>query len=511
MSIPLEAVEEHADLPIAVDSEAPVATLKSRVVSGAGWSFLDNAAQQVLSLVIFVVLGRLLSPALFGVVSTALVFVLLMRSTVLTSVSTALVTLSSPVDEDYDTGFWLCVIIAGIAFVILNLAADPLARLYHIDEFSGVIRATSVIVLLFGLSYAHVGWARRNFRFRSLAMRNTISTAVAGLIGITVAVMGFGLTALVLNQVISALLGLLLLWRAIPWRPKLRFSWSRAKALLATAVPLGANQSLQFIAQNFDTALITYLLGPLSGGLYAAAKRVVGAIHIALWQPMASVALPAFAEVSGDAVRFGNAAVRVGRLVMALTAPLFAGIALTAPVAIVVLFGSKWLDAAPIMTVLAAFGLFVPSLGILNQMVMALGKAKVILLFTLLQMALSLAAIMLVGGRDPVRVALCLSAPTPIIFVLTLAMLTRLTAFPLGRYLMAIGRPLACTLVMAVAVLAVPDLHAGPLVQLIVLAGVGGAVYVAAALLIAREAVDDIWGFARSLLPRGLKNKRGLS
>lgn len=478
-------------------------SLKMRVFSGASWSFIDNASQQALSLVIFVILGRLLSPALFGVVSTAMVFVFLLRSTVLNSITTALVTLRAPEDEDYDTGFWLCFCIAVTFLAILNSVADPLSRFYKIEEFSSVIRMTSVIIVFSGLSYAHHGWAKRNFRFRSLAMRNTISTAVGGTVGIAVALTGFGLTALVLNQVITGALGLALLWRAIPWRPKMRFRASRARALLATALPLGANSSLQFIAQNFDTALVTYLLGPFGGGLYAAAKRVVLAVQIALWQPMASVALPAFAEVTGDPVRFGNAAVRMSRMVLALTAPLFAGIALTAPVSVLVLFGSKWQEAAPIMTVLASFGILAPSLGVLQQMMVTQGRARLILITTLVQMLLSLAAIWVTGAHDGVTVALCLSAPTLINFIVTLALLTQLTPFPIGRYLAAISGPLAATAVMATAVLALPNLGVGPLMQLIILTLVGGGVYALAALLMARSAVNELVGFALPLVRRG--------
>tara|TARA_R110000868_G_scaffold372687_1_gene636496 strand:- start:171 stop:1652 length:1482 start_codon:yes stop_codon:yes gene_type:complete len=491
-------------------SDPMVRSLKDRAISGAGWSFLDNAVQQALSLVIFVILGRLLSPALFGIVSTALVFVLLMRSTVLNSISTGLVTLRNPTSEDYDTGFWLCVVISLIAFGFINILAGPLSQFYGLSELLRVVRATSIIVLISGLSYSHIGWARRNFRFRSLAMRNSTSTAVGGAVGIVVALAGYGLSALILNQVIASVLGLWLLWRAIPWRPKRRFSLLRARAILSTALPLGVNQSLQFISQNFDTALVTFLLGPSSGGLYAAAKRVVGAIQIALWQPIASVALPTFAEVSGDPIRFGNAAVRVARLVMALTAPLFIGIALTAQLSIAVLFGPKWEGAAPIMAVLAAFGLFIPSLGILNQIVMAMGRAKLILIFTLLQMLLSVISIALVGKSDLVLLALCLSVPIPIVFMLTLITVARITTFPIKRYLIGIGVPLICTLAMAAAVWSIPPLNMGALTQLIISILVGGTVYVFGILSVARQVCIEVWSLIGPLLPASSRDRNGL-
>ena len=467
-------------------------SLKSRTISGVTWSFIDNISQQILSLVIFVILGRILSPALFGIVSTALIFVFLMRNTVLNSISTGLVMLRDPIDEDYDSGFWLCIIISASACLVVNLAAPMIANLYQISAFKGVIHATSVILLASGLSYAHIGWAKRNFLFKSLAMRNSISTGLAGIIGIVVAVQGYGIAALVLNQVIGSILGLLLLWRAVPWRPKIRFNRARMRAILATAVPLGANQTLQFVSQNFDTALVTYLLGPLGGGLYAASKRIVLSVQIAVSQPISSVALPVFAEVAHDPRRFNDAAVRIGGIVMAITAPIFAGLALTAPMAIAVLFGAKWANAAPTMTVLAAFAIIGPSLGILQTVVIALKHAKFVLVSTILQMTLALLGLYAWGRTGPIAVALCISAPSLIIYIITIGFTPTFSNFATLRYVAAVTRPLICTVIMAAAVLAVPNLHSGALVQLAVMAIVGALVYAAAAALLLRTILREM-------------------
>lgn len=486
--------------------------LKIRVISGVSWSFIDNTFQQILSLLIFFVLGRLLSPALFGVLSTSLIFVNLLRNMVLNSVSTGLVMLREPVDEDYDTGFWLCMIIALLGFLAANIFASSIASLYGVKAFEGVIRATSIILLVSGLGYAHTGWAKRNFRFKSLAMRGTISTGVAGALGIGLAVLGYGITALVVNQIVASLLGLLLIWRAIPWRPKMQFSVARARQILATAIPLGGTQSLQFIAQNFDTVLVTYLLGALNGGFYAASKRIVVAVQIMLWQPMSAVTLPAFAEVAHDARRLNDAVVRMGSLVMAMTAPLFVGLALTAPTTILVLFGSKWAAAAPTMTVLAGFATIGPSLSLIQTAALALKHGKFVLISTLAQMILSLVGIYLWGNRGPVEIAFCISAPPLIILAATLLIGRFYTPFLLKRYIVGVGRPLLCTGFMGLVVWAVPDLRAGPLAQLLVMIAVGALAYSAAGTLLLRDTMKEFSGpisriWQRVLKPSFLKPK----
>lgn len=160
------------------------------------------------------------------------------------------------------------------------------------------------------------------------------------------------------------------------------------------------------------------------------------------------------------------------------------------------------------MAVLASFALFAPSVGVLQQIVITLGRSKIILLTTLMQMALSLVAIGMMGRLSPSMVAVCLTGPVLVTLIVTLMVLTRITAFPLRRYFLAIGQPLACTAIMAGAVLLVPNLRMGPLAQLVAMAVVGGAVYVAASLILAREAVAELSEFARTLMrKRGHKEQ----
>lgn len=480
-------------------------SLKQRTLAGVSWSFVDNASQQILSFLIFMVLGRILSPSLFGILSTSLIFVNLLRNMALNAIATGLIMLRDPVDEDYDTGFLLCLIISSFGCVIANILAPWIAKLYGLGTFEGVIRATSIILLVSGMGYAHAGWAKKNFLFRSLAMRDTISTGIGGAVGIALAFLGYGIAALVVNQIVASVLGLALLWRVIPWRPRWRFSAQRARNILAIAGPLGGTQTLQFITQNFDTVLVTYLLGPLNGGFYAASKRVVLAIQIALWQPMAAVALPALAEVAHDPRRLNNAAARMAALVMATTAPLFAGLALTAPMTIVTLFGPKWAAAAATLSVLASFSVIAPSLNLLQTLAIALKHSKFVLVSTLSQMALSLIGIYIWGHQGAVSIALCISAPSLINYVGMLLILPLRTPLALKQYFRAIVRPLLCTALMGLAVWSVPDLHFGPGVQLILAIIVGSLAYLAAAALLLQDTIREfsgpaarIWGGCRS-------------
>ena len=203
--------------------------------------------------------------------------------------------IAHPDDEDYNTAFVILLAISLIATLLLNVVASPISKLFNIGEFRPVLHYTSFMILVFGGSYAHVGWAKRNFKFRQLAIRNIIGVSLGGAVGITVALLGYGLTALVLNQLVAGFVSLGLLWVSIPWQPRLRYSPERAAHILSTSLPLGLSHGLQFAVQNFDTALVTYIIGPFAGGTYAAAKRITLATFLAVWAPIGNVAQSALA------------------------------------------------------------------------------------------------------------------------------------------------------------------------------------------------------------------------
>lgn len=481
--------------------EQPTASLKSRGSSGIAWGVVDSIGQQALSLGVFIVLGRILTPEVFGVVSTALVFVYFLRGGMLNAIATSLVALPRPADDDYDTGFCLLLAISGSAFLILNAAALPLARLYGLPEMQSVVHGTSLMVLTIGLSNAHMGWARKNFRFRSLAIRNVLGVLAGGTAGIALALMGFGIAALVANQVVMSTVALVLMWLFIPWRPRLRASAKAARRILRNAVPLGMSQGLLFLVQNFDTAVVTYLLGPFSGGLYAIAKRISLAIQLSVSHPIAAVTLPAFSEVMDDDARLSRAITVTCALVMAITAPIYIATAVVSPLFIDILFGDKWAASAPILTLLCLTGIVLPGTGVLHTVIVARGRPRRIFYFALIQIVLAIAALWLFSPQTPEAVALCLTVPYVAVYGLSVAAAYQLARFPLPAFAAGIAKPLIAGAAMAAAMILLPDIGQS-MPDLLAKLAVGAAAYLAVLGVIARNTLKELLSFARALVRR---------
>lgn len=474
--------------------------LRERSTSGAVWGIIDSVAQQFLSLVIFVVLGRMLSPDLFGVVSTSLVLVFLMRSTILNAISSSLVAAKDPDERAYDTAFWLLAIISSIFVLILWVSAGPISKLYNISSFKWVIRSISFLVLFFGLSYAHYGWARKHFLFKSLAIRNIAGVAIGGLVGLAVAMAGYGLIALVLNQIVAALVSLGLLWFFVPWRPKLTFDGQWAKWMLKNAAPLGGTQALQYAAQNFDTAVVTYVAGPFAGGLYGAAKRITLALQLSIWMPLSAVSLPAFAELTDNDPRLASMVLRSSGIVMAITAPAFLGVSALAEPLMLALFGAKWAAAAPVLSVLAAFSLVMPSSGLLQMLAFSRGMGKTLIISVGVQTILAFSLALNMRGHSTAFIALVLSAPSLIGFFVLVQYVLRHARIKLISYILAISRPLMAAIIMFFAVSQLPLQSFSPWISLLFGTAVGALVYVPTLYFASKATFTDIMLMAEDIL-----------
>lgn len=463
---------------------------------------MDNIGQQVLSLLVFMILARLLDPALFGIFAASLVFVFILRDGLLVGVRSALVTAPNADAIEFDTAFWVFVIISVFLFFIINLSAPLVERAYQTEGIASALHATSVLLLFAGFGFTHVAYVRLHYRFKTLALCHLAGVGAGGAAGITLALMGSGLQALIVNQVVMALTSTLLLWLVLPWRPSVRFSRLRSKRLLSSALPLSGAQTLQFAAQNFDTALVTYFAGPYSGGLYAASKRILQAAYLAIWQPIGTVALTTITKLRDDRAALARVVIKIAGMAAAVTFPVFALLGAVSTELLSILFGSKWLAAAPILMVLAAFGLVLPSMGVLHQLLIAIGRSRPVLVLTGLQAFLALGTVAIVRPSDGVTFAYCLGVPGVVSYLLTILVVVRCLPLPLGQYILVIARPLGCAVLMVWAVNEFPAIFPGAMASMIVKTVAGVSIYCLLVLLFARDILADVLSVARSLAPK---------
>ena len=483
-------------------SEGP---LGRHVAAGLKWTVGETWGQQALHLVVFVFLARLLSEADFGLVALAAVFVSFAQLVVDQGLGDALIQRREITRRQVDTAFWVALGTGAVLTGLGLLLGPAIGGLLGEPALGPVLQVLSLTFLLSAFSSIQIALLRRQLAFRSLAMRAIVATIGGGIAGISLALAGFGVWALVAQQVAAAVLSVLLLWRISPWRPGRSFSWPDFRDLFRFGINVVGSDFLSFLSRNLDNLLIGAVLGTVPLGLYAVGYRILAVSQTLLLNVARRITFPAFARLQHDPARLVRAYFRVTRTGAAVILPGYVGLALVAPELTVVLFGERWAEAGLVASTLFLIGPVLSVQAFSNSLLNAAGHPEVVLRFRLLTTVLNVIGFAIAVWFGIIAVAAAFVMRGYLLLPLNLRWMRAYAGVPMGPYLRQLVPAATVTVAMASAVLVIKVLAAGRLTDAGLLAAeiaAGAAAAAASLLLVQRPFLDELMGVARDVVSR---------
>jgi lipopolysaccharide exporter len=333
------------------------ADLSQRSISAVFWGASGSAVQLVLQFGVQVVLARLLGPEQYGLFAMALV-VITLGGYFATNVGFGLIQKRTVTDEDVRfVNFWQLSVGAVVAIAVF-LLAETAAGFFQEPRVAPLLRAMSVVCLIQAAAGPASFLLNRDLDFKSIYVAGIAAYAFGyGLLGIPLAMAGYGVSALVIAFVTQSLLGLAILyWRK---RPVLGFViWHRdAYALWSYGFTVFATNISNWALYNLGRAVVGRMFPSAAVGLYAMPYNLVmqlaGAVVGAVQPPLFS----ASSRVQDDVARLRPVFLTMLAATVMLSAPLFAGIAVAPQTITLALYGNEWAESAPL---LRAFALAIP-------------------------------------------------------------------------------------------------------------------------------------------------------
>ncbi|KGT95835.1 polysaccharide biosynthesis protein [Erwinia typographi] len=423
---------------------------RASLASGAIWSLLSNLFSQIITFVIFLVLARLLSPHLYGVLSVAIMVTLFFRTVFYDSIATAIVRKKEPSVEDYNSAFLLCNLIAVPGVIVVYVLADFFERVMGIEGLATVVRGTCIIIVTSGLSRTHEAWLTHNMQFKALAIRSVISITLGGIVGIYFAWKGMGVTALVLQQVVTNVSATVILWITIPWKPSMQYSKQSMKELLSYSKHVALSGFTNFMNQNSDIAFISYFLGSSASGIYFAGKRIVNTVNTVLSFALSRISLPAFSRLRDQLPEFRKRYLNAVFITISATAPAFIGLSYLSYDLTLQLLGIKWIESVPVMQIVSFAG-FITSIGYYNNSVMfALDKPNWQAKLTMLYAISNVVAFLIFVKYGIIAVALAFTLRTILLYPISVWCAITLLNITWRQYMAEITKPILGSLLMCV-------------------------------------------------------------
>ncbi|KZL48953.1 lipopolysaccharide biosynthesis protein [Nodularia spumigena CENA596] len=350
--------------------------LKQKAITSTIWSIVQSWGSQCISLIVFSILARLLNPESFGLIALAAIFLGFVNLFLDQGFSTAIIQRRELEREHLDTAFWTNVSIAFLLAFISIASSDMIAKFFSQPDLTPVLRWLSLSFLIGSLNSVQVAILQRNLNFKPLAIRSLIATLGGGVIGVSMALMGFGVWSLVGQQLANGIIQVLVLWSASDWRPKLSFSRKHFRDLFSFGINILAINILNFLISNGDNLLIGYFLGPIALGYYNLAYRLLTVVSQLFIGVVSSTAVPIFSSIQDDIPRLRKVLYEFVELTNTIAFPIFLGMSVLAPELIVVVFGEQWKSSIPVMRILNLIGILYAGFYYNAPLFMAVGKPQ---------------------------------------------------------------------------------------------------------------------------------------
>ena len=377
-----------------------MASSSPKAVRSLIWTGLESIGLSGVSFVTLVVLARYVSPADFGVASMALAVIQLLGIPLEMGFHDALVQKRDADDLHFSTAF---VSTTGLGLVLCGLCwlcADLFSQMVHDPMGGEVLKWMSLSLPATGIGSAVVAWQRREFQFRSLAVRSLVARLVAAAIAIAMAMLGTGVWSLVAQQVLMVGLSTATLWALSNFRPRIAFSRTRFMELARFGAKSTASLLLVFSIQRVFMLLVGTRFGPEQAGHLNLAFRAVDMLRDLMAQAVSQLALPLFSRHQDNRPllfeKFGAAVT----LTCGLATPVFAVFAACTPEVIDVVFGAKWVPAIPYIVVLALLTFQSFSRMFASPLMTSLGYPQYSIPSQIIQMGLILIGMLTVGGTS---------------------------------------------------------------------------------------------------------------
>ncbi|WP_315356458.1 lipopolysaccharide biosynthesis protein [Segatella oulorum] len=367
--------------------------LKEKTAKGLLWGALNSGSTQLLNLIFGIFLGRLITPAEYGIVGVLSIFTLIAGNLQSSGFTQALVNLKAPRNEDYTAVFWFNTLTSFVLYALLFLSAPLIARFFHQPCLVEVSRFVFLSFVISSFGIAHNAYMTKNMMNRELAIIGAIALLCSGGVATFLAFYGFSYWSLAWQQIIYITVLNIGRYYYTPWRPSWHFTFEPVRKMFGFSVKILITNIINTLSNNILTLLFGRLYPIKAVGDYSQAYK---------WNTMASafvanavgqVAQPVLASVKEEQGR----SVRVFRKMLRFTAflsfPAMFGLAIISNEFILLTIGKRWMDAVPLLQMLCIGGAFVPFYTLYQNVAISNGRSDIYMFCNIAQIVLQLVII----------------------------------------------------------------------------------------------------------------------
>ena len=343
------------------------------------WSAIDNVAQFGVQFVVSIVLARLLSPDDYGLIGIITIFTTVCTTIINGGFSNALIRTQKPTDEDYNTAFICNLLMSILLYAIVFLCSPLIADFFNRQELVALTRVSSFTMIIGALAIVQQTRLTKRIDFKTQTKITLIASILSGIVGIALALMDYGVWALVVQGIVAQSLRTVLLWFFNHWVPSLRFSKESFNRLFGFGWKMMASGILDSLWTQLYQVIVGKFYSPSTLGQYTRAKQFASLFSSNLTSVIQRVTFPVLSDIQDENERMIVAYRRIIKTTMFMTFALMFALGAVSEPLLYCLIGPKWHEAATYLPWICLIGSLYPLHAINLNMLQVQGRSDLFL------------------------------------------------------------------------------------------------------------------------------------
>lgn len=380
--------------------------LKEKTAKGLFWGAMNNGSTQVLNLLFGIFLGRLLTPAEYGIVGVLTIFTAVAGCLQASGFTQGLINMKSPTSNDYNSVFWFNISASAVLYAILFLCAPLIAQFFKQPCLVEVSRVVFLALPLSALGIVYNAYLIKNMMNKELAILAFWALSLSGSCGILMAYLGFSYWSLVCQQLVYIMVLNIGRCYYVRWRPSLHIDFGPVKRMFNFCVKLLVTNIINTLNQHLLTFIFGRMFPIQTVGNYSQANKWNSMAHSTISNTIGQIVQPVLVSVADEHNRQLQVFRKLLRFTAFLSFPAMFGLALVSKEFILLTIGEKWTDCVLLLKILCIGGAFFPLHVSYHNMIIAQGKSNYYMWCNVAQIMAQLAAFFLLY-KQGITVVVC--------------------------------------------------------------------------------------------------------
>lgn len=322
------------------------------IISGAKWTAVERFSNQFIQFGVSIVISRLIDPEEFGILAVLLVFINISQVFIDSGLGSSLIYYNQINKNDFNTTFSFNTAVSFILLLLIFAFSSVIENFYDISNLSTYLRVSSCVLITNSLIVVPTAILKIKLDFKKLSLSNLISNTISAFIGVSMAVIGYGVWALVGQMLSKSILLSVLLFIQCKWIPKLTFYKKSFQKLYKYGVNIFATSIITKFTEEGISTVIAKFLTPFNLGIFTRSMQFASFPTSCIGSLMITVTFPALSAAKSDKERYNKLYIGALHLQSFLVIPLYLWLAVAAKPIVLLLLTDKWIAAVPVFQIL---------------------------------------------------------------------------------------------------------------------------------------------------------------